>query len=156
SQGGQAVRLTTTETPEYRPSWSQDGKWVYFCSPRTGQPQVWKIPAGGGPAAQVTQHGGCVAFESLDGETLYYSRNQQLWQVPVRGGEETLALASLLDNNFAPSQRGIYFLEGAPSEGPARLQFFNFATRHIQNLGTVPRPLTDEISISPDERWLLF
>jgi Tol biopolymer transport system component/DNA-binding winged helix-turn-helix (wHTH) protein len=156
SQGGQAVRLTTTETQEFRPSWSQDGKWVYFCSKRTVQPQVWKIPAEGGTAIQVTQHGGGVAFESRDGETLYYSRNQQLWQVPVRGGEETPVLASVLDNNFEPSQRGIYFLEGAPSDANLRLQFFSFATRHIQNVGMVPGPVWGEISISPDERWLLF
>jgi hypothetical protein len=156
SQGGQAIRLTTSETQEFRPSWSQDGEWVYFCSTRTGQPQVWKIPAAGGAAAQMTKHGGCVAFESMDGEALYYSKDQQLWKVPVRGGEETRVLASLLDNNFASSRRGIFFLEGARSDANVRVQFFSFATRLIQTVGKVPGPVSDEISISPDERWLLF
>jgi Tol biopolymer transport system component/DNA-binding winged helix-turn-helix (wHTH) protein len=156
SQGGQAVRLTTSEAQEFRPSWSHDGKWVYFCSTRTGHLQIWKIPSAGGAAVAVTKHGGGVAFESMDGEDLYYTKDQQLWKVPVRGGEETRVLASLLDNNFAPVKRGIYFLEGTPSDANLRVQFLSFATHAIQTIGLVPGPSADEISVSPDERWLLF
>jgi dipeptidyl aminopeptidase/acylaminoacyl peptidase len=159
AQGGHAVRLTTTESQEFRPSWSHDGKWIYFCSTRTGQPQVWKIPAAGGAAVPVTKHGGGVAFESTDGEDLYYTKtkeDQQLWKMPVRGGDETRVLGPMLDNNFAVSKRGIYFLESARSETNLRVRFFSFATRTIQTLGVVPGPSADEIDVSPDERWLLY
>jgi Tol biopolymer transport system component len=156
SQGGQPIRLTTSEAQEFRPSWSQDGKWVYFCSTRTGQPQVWKIPVTGGTAVPVTKHGGGVAFESMDGKDLYYTKDQQLWKMPVRGGDETRVLASILDNNFAPAKRGIYFLEGASSDVNLRVRFLSFATHVTQTLGVVPGSSADEISVSPDERWLLF
>jgi acylaminoacyl-peptidase len=37
------------------PRWSADGKWLYFLSSRSGSVQVWRIPADGGTAAQVTK-----------------------------------------------------------------------------------------------------
>lgn len=156
SQGGKAIRLTASESQEFRPSWSHDGQFVYFCSTRTGQPQVWKIPTASGAAAAVTKHGGDVAFESMDGEDLYYTKDQQLWKIPVRGGDETRVLTSLLNNNFAPAKRGVYFLEGTPSDANLHVQFLSFATHIVQTIGMVPGPVVDEISVSPDERWLLF
>src|SRR5262249_30862020 len=43
------------------PSWSQDGKWIYFASNRTSAWQVWKVPASGGIPVQVTARGGFAA-----------------------------------------------------------------------------------------------
>jgi Tol biopolymer transport system component/DNA-binding winged helix-turn-helix (wHTH) protein len=156
AQGGPPVQLTTTNTQEFRPSWSNDGRWIYFCSTRTGQPQVWKVPSTGGTTVPITKNGGGVAFESTDGKDLYYTKEQQLWKMPVRGGNETLVLASMLDNNYAPVKRGIYFLEGTATDAGLRLQFLNFTTDAIQHIGTVPGPSADEISVSPDERWFLY
>lgn len=72
------------------------------------------------------------------------------------GGEETRVLASLLDANFAPAKRSIYFLEGAPSDANLRVRFLSFATHAIQTIGVVPGSSAGEISVSPDEQWLLF
>jgi Tol biopolymer transport system component len=51
--------------------WSRDGNWVYFVSARSGGSEVWKAPAGGGEAIQVTRNGGLEAFESPDGKFDY-------------------------------------------------------------------------------------
>lgn len=156
AQGGSPIQLTTTNTQEFRPSWSHDGKWIYFSSPRSGQPQVWKVPAAGGTAVPVTKNGGGVAFESTDGKDLYYTKDQQLWKMPIGAANGTLVLGSMLDNNYAPAKHGIYFLAGTATDTTLRLQFLNFATHAIVNIGTVPGPSADEISISPDERWFLY
>src|SRR2546422_4241172 len=37
------------------PTWSRDGKWIYFSSNRTGSWQIWKVPSVGGSAIQVTR-----------------------------------------------------------------------------------------------------
>src|SRR6516225_7279261 len=65
-EGGRPRRLTTDASNDVVPSWSRDGKWVYFASDRTGAWQTWKMPAEGGQAVQVTKHGGFTAFESMD------------------------------------------------------------------------------------------
>jgi Tol biopolymer transport system component len=40
------------------PSWSHDGRWIYYNSVRSGQAQIWKIASDGrAAAAQITRHG---------------------------------------------------------------------------------------------------
>jgi hypothetical protein len=67
--------LTTTPADDAVASWSRDGKSIYFASDRSGEWQVWKMPAEGGNAVPLTRRGGYVAFESPDGHSLYYSKN---------------------------------------------------------------------------------
>ena len=81
--GGQIQMIPSK--PGFRdqvPSWSRDGKWIYFGSNRTGRPEVWRVPAAGGAAEQVTTTGGEYAFESWDGQTLYYLRSHR-WSADV-------------------------------------------------------------------------
>ncbi len=55
------------------PSWSRDGKWIYFASKREAEPfQIWKIPVQGGTPLQLTKHGGISPVESCDGTYRYY------------------------------------------------------------------------------------
>ena len=63
------------------PSWSRDGKWVYFTSKRTGRYEVWKVSAEGGKAVPVTRNGGGAAFESPDGKSIYYTERRTIQQV---------------------------------------------------------------------------
>ena len=75
------------------PSWSRDGRWIYFTSDRSGSMQVWKTPLDGGPPVQVTTQGGFAPMESRDGKTLYFAKNgmpsPEIWQIPIAGGPET-------------------------------------------------------------------
>jgi dipeptidyl aminopeptidase/acylaminoacyl peptidase len=52
--GALPQRLTEDEPHDGSPAWSADGRWVYFLSSRGGTAQVWRVPAAGGAAAQVT------------------------------------------------------------------------------------------------------
>jgi Tol biopolymer transport system component/DNA-binding winged helix-turn-helix (wHTH) protein len=71
--GGPPKRLTTDPSDEKTPSYSHDGRWIYFSSIRSGRWEIWKMPAEGGEAAQVTHsEGSYMPMESPDGKTLYY------------------------------------------------------------------------------------
>ena len=58
---------------------------------------------------------GLEAFEGFDGKTLYFikSRHQHsVWQVPVEGGRETVALDGVTEGNWGVSSQGIFYLQG--------------------------------------------
>jgi Tol biopolymer transport system component len=158
AQGGTPVRLTPVLADNFRPSWSRDGKWIYYCSTRTGLPQVWKVAATGGAPVQVTRDGGAVAFESPDGEDLYYNKNEPgLWKVPVRGGAEIKVLNSIAESNFAPTNRGLYFVDYSSAlDVAAHVKVLDYSTHAIRTLATLPGPVGDEMSISPDGQFMLF
>ena len=115
----------TATQPDAVPSWSGDGRWIYFASDRARGLQVWKAPADGGPAIQVTRNGGFAAFESPDGRRLYYTKYDAagIWTVPVDGGDERLV------HDLPPTgywgywdigRRGLYFVNPEAKPRPAR------------------------------------
>ena len=52
--GGQPLRLTSHETNDTSPAWSNDGQRILFLSSRSGSSQIWTINVDGGEARQVT------------------------------------------------------------------------------------------------------
>jgi len=128
AEGGPPRRLTTEPFENNVPSWSKDGRWIYFHSNRTGQ--VWKVPAQGGQAAQVTKQGGFAAFESTDGKFLYYVKAWAgpIWRMPVEGGEETRILdRDIAWGHWRVLEKGICFLDTGAT--PPEIEFFDFATQ---------------------------
>jgi Tol biopolymer transport system component len=75
ASGGKPQRMTTDPANDGNPSWSGDGRWIYFDSGRTGEQQVWKIPEAGGDSIQVTRDGGFAPLESPDRKFIYYTKN---------------------------------------------------------------------------------
>ncbi len=156
-------RLTTDTANDVVPSWSNDGRWIYFASNRSGTRQVWKMPAEGGPAVQVTQNGGFAAFESPDGQFVYYAKFTEpgMWRVPVEGGEETLVLDLLqpgLWGYWAVVDEGIYFLNAEAKPRPT-IEFFRFATRRATRVFVPEKdPVygAPGLALSPDGRWILY
>jgi hypothetical protein len=138
------------------PSFSRDGKWIYFAAGETGQNQVWKMMASGGDAFQLTQNGGLAALESLDGRSVYYRQSPNgpgpLWRIPASGGEPVKLLDGMFD--FFVLEQGIYYIDQQSEH--ANLRFLRFATGKsalvARNLGKVRRGLT----ASSDGRMILF
>ena len=163
-EGGLPRRVTTEPSVEVAASWSANGQWIHFASNRTGRFEVWKVPAAGGRAVQVTKHGGFAGFESADGSFVYYSKGLSvagLWKVPVNGGEKTAVLDFPNDHlwgYWALANTGIYFVDSEVGTQPA-LKFFSFAanrTLHVVALDRAPVPHDAGIAISPDGMWLLY
>jgi Tol biopolymer transport system component/DNA-binding winged helix-turn-helix (wHTH) protein len=162
--GGPSRRVASDTPNGVVPSWSRDGRWIYFASNRTGRLEVWKVPAAGGQGVQITRQGGFAAFESQDGKTLYYAKGidvDGLWSVPVNGGGE----APVLDfpkgsfwGYWALVKTGIYYVNTETGGQPA-LQFLRFADKrvvHVAALDRRPVPFLPGMAVSPDERRILY
>jgi Tol biopolymer transport system component len=115
------------------PSWSRDGKWLYFSSNRGNETtQVWKVPYPAGAAAvQLTKNGGVGPVESADG-FVYYAKTlstDEIWKIPAGGGQETPVMRGTglgFWTDWALSPAGIYFVK---REWNGNLFYYEFATR---------------------------
>ncbi|MFN7927742.1 MAG: hypothetical protein U0Y68_07320 [Blastocatellia bacterium] len=163
ADGGKWTRLTTGPPSNNDPCWSQDGNWIYFGSNRSGSEQIWKLPATGGDAIQVTQQGGYCPLAAKDGKFVYYAKKRGqpgIWRIPVAGGEETLVLdqhGAGLGKQWTLAEDGIYFVAVSDTVQPL-VEFFSFATGKITPVVSLGGPINRAfrgITVSPDKRWLL-
>jgi len=153
--------MTSNPADDGVASYSRDGRWIYFCSNRTGAWQIWKMPAEGGEAIQVTRQGGRLAFESPDGKSVYYAKSlgdTSLWRVPVGGNDERQILESVQWNGFTVTKRGIYFVPKPHPGGSSFIQFLDFATRASSTIAQIEKPFPTSfgMAVSPDERYILY
>lgn len=169
--GGPPRRMTLSPTEDVVPGWSADGRWLYFTSNRSGDRQIWKIPAdqpgGESEAIQMTRQGGFYAVESPDGRFLYYAKERALetsiWRVPLDGGEETplLELAIAGWGNLTATSKGLYFAhrkEEPPQQTKWVVMFLAVGEEQARELVEMPRFPTlggPGLSVSPDGRFVL-
>ncbi|MDD5367740.1 MAG: Ig-like domain-containing protein [Anaerolineaceae bacterium] len=84
-QGNQTLRAVSWSFQVRRP-------WVVYLHPLYGQRQLWRIPAAGGKAEQITRNGGGILdfAVSTDGEAIVYSVQKSgggadLWEISREG-----------------------------------------------------------------------
>ena len=152
--GGQPVRLiaATGATRNVMSEWSHDGKWIYFTKLRAAECDIWRIPAAGGDAVQITSNGGNAAIESPDGRFLYYTKESlpsPLYRMPAGGGDEIQVLPSVVWRNYAVVRDGIYFIPKPGADGKHSIQFLNFATRKVQTVAQYLEPRTRRLRRFP-------
>lgn len=157
--GRELRQLTNSPFHDQVPSWSSDGAWVYFSSGRTSRNQIWKVPAAGGTAVQVTFKGGFESIESTDGRTLYYTHLDQFKSLDFATGVEApvpeLSEVSV-DRHWDLTRRGLFY---APiqSDDRSQLHRFDLTTRRITPLfaleKTFPKWLP-RFAVSLDEELL--
>jgi Tol biopolymer transport system component len=154
--------MTTDPANDGNPSWSHDGRWIYFDSGRSGQQQLWKLPASGGDAIQVTHDGGFGPHESPDGKFLYYAKalfDTSLWRIPVEGGPATRVLEDLSSHlNVAFAASAIYFVPSSSSS--SSIQVLDLNTNRIATFASFKRRLNrgeaGGLALSPDGKRLLY
>src|ERR1700721_3165078 len=143
------------------PSWSRDGKWIYFASKRGAEAfQIWKTPVEGGTPVRLTKHGGISPVESFDERDLYYSKYEQngVWRMPLHGGEESEVLNDIDPEgwpNWALTPEGIYFLKFGEFSH-ADLAFFDFASGKAHVVWPLEQKLGWGLSLSSDGKSLVY
>lgn len=153
-------RLTNDSFDEINARFSRDGQSIYFSSNRSGQWEIWKMPAQGGAASEITQVTGFDAQESVDGRDLYFARADTvgLWAMPVQGGAARMVIPGIRQpdrSNWVVVESGIYFAQN----GPQAIAFYDFASGDITPLHSPQKTISfigPALSVSPDESLLLF
>jgi Tol biopolymer transport system component/DNA-binding winged helix-turn-helix (wHTH) protein len=166
ANGGVPRKLETGTRMNSLPSWSHDGKWIYFASGLThSNLTLWRVAATGGRAVQLTKTASIMPIESPDGQYVYFVRFTEgqfrLWRIRPDGSGESMVSATPPLNSdgyeWWPSKSGVYFY--AYKDGQAEVDFVDLGTsrvRRICKLDKPPAPWFGGLSISPDGKWLLY
>lgn len=159
--GGVPRRMTTDPAEDKWPYWSHDGKWIYFSSTRSGREEIWRMPASGGEAVQITRNSGDTPQESPDGRFLYYMKEWpdavSVWRASVDGNQEAKVLDSVhSEGQWTVGKEGIYFFRTPDKMGHSDICFYEFASGQIRKVLTIQMPVNNHIAVSPDGRTILY
>jgi dipeptidyl aminopeptidase/acylaminoacyl peptidase len=182
SDGTSTTRLTTSPAVEVLPEWSRDGQWIYYTANVDGQaPNIWRIPAEGGPGQPVTHDGEFEPKVAPDGQHVYYLDRppaaigttqvfSRLMRVPVTGGEAALIHDRVPPFYWSVTDHGVVFLnlvELSAAERKIRrldrirvdaVEMYRFADRKVVRLGTLPYRVTalpGRFIVSREGKWAL-
>ena len=125
---------------------------------------MWKAPAAGGDAVQVTAGGGFIAREALDGSSLFFTKGTPepgLWAMKSEGGGESKLFDTGVGRNWTVGSSGIYLISSPTTDSEAyTLAKFDTANRRMSRPTPLPGTLRtfpiSVITISPDERWIVY
>ena len=146
------------------PTWSADGKWIYFIRSR-GKFMPWKVPSAGGTPVQVLDSEVFSVREAPRGRDLYFVRTDGIWRLSLADGQQTHVVSGFpwqFVGYWTVVDDGIYYLvrETLPDRTLIhQLKFYDFARRHATNLGVLPGNFDDWIgglTISKGRRTVLY
>ena len=158
------MRITKDAGDQTTPTWSRDGRWIYFSDHREGWREIWRIPASGGTPEQVTRTGsGFVAYESADGASLLYqpkNGDSALLVMPLTGGGEPRTLVDCVRNAAFAIVGGVVFYAGCdPGLNPSlhAIDMVRGRDRVLGSLEHFPRDASHvNFAVSPDGKTVLF
>jgi Tol biopolymer transport system component len=151
-------KVVTNLTGLSTPSWSRDGKWIYFQS--TSDVKIFRCPAAGGDAVAVTAESGSDALESSDGKSVdFYSadsggrlRMVSLNKMGASGEIEGMPVVND-QSQYTVVAGGIYYV---PADAPKSVWYFESATRKVRKIFDAEKHHNNSLSVSPDGRWILY
>jgi dipeptidyl aminopeptidase/acylaminoacyl peptidase len=166
--GNNLRRLTSHPDNDTDPTWSADGKYVYFASSRSGSSQVWRIAVAGGEAEQVTK-----VDADVGGFKLFPDGKRMILAIEVWPTAKTIADSNKLDEAKAKakSKARVYdqllfrhwdqwedgkyshlFVWSADKPADAR----DLTPGQTTDSPTHPFGGMEEVSIAPDTKTLAF
>lgn len=123
AKGGDATRLTVSNSYDSAPRFSPDGKTIAFNSDRDGANQIYTLPARGGTPKQWTFHssGATVSDWSPDGKSLLFTaardaRSTNIYRLDLATGRSKRIVSdenSTTQPRFSPDGRWIVYMRGA-------------------------------------------
>src|SRR6266542_902876 len=159
--GGVPERLTSDPADALAPSFSRDGRSIYFASRRTGTWQVWRLSLADRHSTPVTTAGGYAALESPDGRFVYFTRAEApgIWRQSVDGGPASRVVSELAPEdwaNWAVGKDGVYFRELCREHEEPAVVFLAFGASKPVHLAALPEQGWSGFAVSPDGSWIVY
>jgi Tol biopolymer transport system component/DNA-binding winged helix-turn-helix (wHTH) protein len=151
ARGGPTRNVTANGSVNMLPSWSPDGRWIYFASLRTARWEIWRVPSGGGDALRISRDGGTLPV--AHGDWVYYYWNYKIWRVAPDGGEPSVALDAVRTIGWTLWNENIVYIKDGTT-----IEIFDPGTgetREVASLGESPE-LSLSIAVSPDGKQILY
>lgn len=168
AEGGAPVRISESPEADYVPTWSADGRWIYFASDRAGSPQIWKMAAdGASEPVIVTMGSGIYGIESPDGSWLYYaksrSRDTAIWRLSAETGADEAMVEDVSSgwSNWELGPQGVDYVDDVPGgRGAERwgVHVRRFGAEESELFARLPHPPTagaPGFGVSPDGKHAL-
>jgi Tol biopolymer transport system component len=155
-------KVVTSLSDVSTPSWSHDGKWLYFQARTADAPheRIFRCPATGGDAVALSAEAGTFPWESYGGETVYFvnaGSGSTLDMVSLKPVGKELVLKGMPAvadrSQWTVVPGGIYFV---PADAPKSLRYFDLATRKVRQIFEAEKAFVNGLSVSPDGRWILY
>jgi Tol biopolymer transport system component/tRNA A-37 threonylcarbamoyl transferase component Bud32 len=164
AEGGGPRQLTRGEGNQNVPTWSQDGRWIYYSADVGGQQNIWRISATGDASEQVTQNGsGMLAYELADGAGLVYQakpHDSALLLRPSSGGPSRQLVDCARSGAFDVTPAAVFYVACDHGAAGPSLHVKDPATGQDQTLGTVDKfqrqsaPIA--LAVSPNGKTILY
>jgi Tol biopolymer transport system component len=165
--GGALRRLTAEPSIDGVPTWSGDGRWIYFASTRAGViADIWRVSADGGQAIRLTRNGGFEPRESSDGRYLFYldrppaglaiGATARLMRLPLGGGLEEPVLERVRPFLWSVTDTGIVFVTREADFDA--IDSYRFSDQRVARVGRLAFRLPGSythMTVSGDGRWAL-
>lgn len=174
ASGGSAIPLTLSDSYEFAPVWSHDGKSVAFASDRYGSFDVFVMPSNGGEAKRLTYHSTREvpsSFTADDTDVLFSAARQdlathvqfptggmsELYSVPAGGGRVSLVMTTpALDATVSATGDKIIFHDYKGYESDWRKHHRSAVTRDIWLYDTKDKTYTQLSAFEGEDRNPVF
>jgi Tol biopolymer transport system component len=165
ADGGHLRRITSEPSLDGVPSWSADGRWIYFSSTRAGVvPDVWRVSLDGGEAIRMTHNGGFEPRESSDGRYLFYLDRHpaglaidgaaRVMRAPLSGGPATQVVEGVRPFLWSVTDTGIVFV--ARETDFDAIDVYRFSDQRVARVGRLGFRMPGilrHMTASRDGRW---
>jgi Tol biopolymer transport system component/DNA-binding winged helix-turn-helix (wHTH) protein len=160
ADGGSPRQITTEPGEQNVPTWSSDGRWIYFSVDQGAGRQIWRVPASGGRVEQITHDGsGYLARESIDGRSLLYQSgfsDLPLLKMPIHGGPAVQLAECARPSSIVERPEGTYYVRcGDDSE----LHLLNRQTGSdlvLGKIGDAAFEASASLGVAPGGKSFLF
>jgi hypothetical protein len=159
SRGGTLRRITDDTVHYEEPSWSRDGRWIYYLKEANPE-ETWKVPFEGGTPLLVDAQP--MEDRSESDDSVYYVRYNDspgIRRRRVADGKEEILRGTEgvhLFRYWSLVHDGIYFVPGPPD---ATLQFLDFRTNRVLRVAELPVSLFKGprgLSASWNGEWIFY